>query len=98
MKKLGAILALAAALVMLSLFCVLDDGGYRLSVRGDAMSPTLQNGQTIQVDRRKSPKRSEIVHYEYPLDPEREFVGRVIGLPGDVVAIHDGAAWISGTK
>lgn len=44
----------------------------------------------------QSPKRGEIIVFEYPLEPGRDFVKRVIGLPGETVAIEAGSILIDG--
>ena len=36
------------------------------------------------------PKRGEIIVFSYPLNPERDFVKRVIGIPGDTIKIGNG--------
>jgi signal peptidase I len=41
------------------------------------------------------PARGEIVVFHYPLDPTRDFVKRVIGLPGDTVEIRDGVVVVN---
>ena len=44
----------------------------------------------------QAPKRGEIIVFEYPLEPGRDFVKRVIGLPGETVAIEAGTILIDG--
>ena len=47
----------------------------------------------------RNPKRQQIIIFKPPFDPAQpDYVKRVIGLPGDVVDIHDGAVWINGKK
>lgn len=43
-----------------------------------------------------SPKRGDVVVFRHPHTNE-DMVKRVIGLPGDRVAIHDGRLWLNGT-
>jgi signal peptidase I len=40
--------------------------------------------------------RGDIIVFRYPLDPDTDFVKRVIGLPGDIVTIHDKVVSING--
>lgn len=38
----------------------------------------------------RSPARGDVIVFDYPNDPTRQFVKRIIGIPGDTVAIRDG--------
>jgi signal peptidase I len=42
------------------------------------------------------PKRGEVIVFHFPGDPERDFVKRVVGLPGELVEIHKGTVFING--
>lgn len=47
----------------------------------------------------RNPKRQQIIIFKPPFDPTQpDYVKRVIGLPGDVVDIRDGAVWINGKR
>jgi signal peptidase I len=47
----------------------------------------------------RNPKRQQIIIFKPPFDPTQpDYVKRVIGLPGDLVDIRDGAVWINGHK
>src|ERR1700736_3571869 len=41
-------------------------------------------------------KRQDIIVFRYPLQPDTDFVKRVIGMPGDVIEIHDKVVYING--
>jgi signal peptidase I len=41
-------------------------------------------------------RRGDIIVFRYPLQPDTDFVKRVIGLPGDVVEIHNKRVFING--
>ncbi len=42
------------------------------------------------------PRRGEIIVFKFPRDESRDFVKRVIGVPGDTVEVRDGQVFIDG--
>lgn len=42
------------------------------------------------------PERRDIVVFRYPVDPSKDFIKRVIGLPGDSVKIQDKQVFVNG--
>ena len=44
------------------------------------------------------PYRGEVVVFEYPRDTSKDYIKRVIGLPGETVTIHDGQVFIDGER
>ena len=61
-------------------------------VDGLSMAPTLEDQDRLIVNklhyRLDSPAVGDIVMLYYPRDPEKSFVKRVIGLPGDTLAVR----------
>ena len=43
-----------------------------------------------------TPMRGDVIVFEYPLDTSKNYVKRVIGLPGDKVAMRDGVLFVNG--
>jgi signal peptidase I len=41
-------------------------------------------------------RRGDIIVFRYPLQPDTDFVKRVIGLPGDVIEVRDKAVYVNG--
>ena len=60
-----------------------------------SMIPTLEIGDRVLVLKfwyhlpKVEPKRGDIVVFKYPVDPRRDFVKRIIGLPGDKVEMRN---------
>lgn len=69
-------------------------------VNGPSMEPTLYTGERLWslkfIYRFTTPKRGEIVVFQYPLDPKRDFVKRVIAVAGDKVEVRNGRAYVNG--
>lgn len=69
-----------------------------------SMIPTLEPGDRVLVLKfwyslpKLEPKRGQIVVFKYPVDPRRDFVKRVIGVPGDIIEIRNGTVFVNGTK
>lgn len=44
----------------------------------------------------RDPKRGDVIVFEYPEDPSKDFIKRVVGLPGDVVEGRDKKVFVNG--
>ena len=53
----------------------------------------FENVDDIQVF--EAPKRGEVIIFEFPEDPGRDFVKRVIGVPQDTVEIRKGQVYVN---
>ena len=69
-------------------------------VLGPSMEPTLHDLERLFVNklvyRLQGPEHGDIIVFAYPRDPSRDFIKRVIGLPGQTVEIQDGRVYIDG--
>jgi len=65
-----------------------------------SMEPTLQIGDRIIVSKLNyhftKPARGDIIVFRFPLDPDRDFVKRVIALGGETIAFRDSQLYING--
>lgn len=68
-------------------------------IPSEAMRPTLVEGDKLFVDktiyRKSEPERGDIIVFDYPADPKKSFIKRLIGLPGEKVEIRDGKILIN---
>lgn len=64
------------------------------------MVPTLSVGDRIFVDKaiykQSEPKRGDVAVFASPDDPGKNFIKRVVGLPGETIEVKDGKALING--
>jgi signal peptidase I len=44
------------------------------------------------------PKRGDIIVFEYPNNPEQDFIKRVIGIPGDTIKVQQGKVFLNGKE
>ncbi len=77
-----------------------------------SMRPTLLEGDIILVNKFiygarvpftklrlpkvREPKRGDVIVFIYPDNPKKDYIKRLIGLPGDIVEIKNGSIYING--
>lgn len=71
-------------------------------VQGTSMEPTLHHGDRLLVYklgyRFRQPEYGDIIVFRYPLDPNRDFIKRVIAVAGDRVRIQEGVVYRNGEQ
>ncbi len=85
-------ITLAGLLVLAILAC------RTFEVRGESMRPTLSVGDTLLTERLFAPGRFAVIVCADPVDPRRECVKRVVGLPGETVALRGGTLFVDGQE
>jgi len=70
------------------------------NIPSGSMKPTLLVGDFILVNklvyRFSEPKRGDIVVFKYPIDPNIDFIKRIIALPGEEVEVRNNQVFING--
>lgn len=67
-------------------------------VKGDSMDPTLQDGERVIALKNTDIKRFDIVTFPAPDEPGKNYIKRLIGLPGDKVEYKNDELYINGKK
>ncbi len=108
LRDYGGAILIAVIVALAIRFFVIE--AYRIP--SQAMRPNLEPGDTIfvsksaygmrnpwtggQLTQGSAPKAGDIVVFEGVDDPDRDFIKRVVGVPGDQVEIRTGKLWVNG--
>jgi len=67
-------------------------------VSGASMEPNYHNGEYLIIDeityQFREPQRGDVIVFRFPLNPREFFIKRIVGLPGEIVEIKDGAVTV----
>ncbi|HHU71618.1 MAG TPA: signal peptidase I [Clostridiales bacterium] len=73
---------------------------FKVSVPTGSMEDTIMIGDKIYTQKVsywfKDPERGDIVVFPFPDDEEKDYIKRIIGLPGETIAGIDGLVYIDG--
>lgn len=93
---------LETAVLIVAIYSLVNLATARFIVEGPSMQPNFETGQFLIVSRAHylfdSPDYGDIVVFHYPNRPEDDYIKRIIGLPGDTVAIQNRAVFVNGQQ
>jgi signal peptidase I len=58
--------------------------------------PFINGGDESEQFLFQSPKRGDVIVFRFPNDPSRDFIKRIIGVPGDVISMQEGVVFLNG--
>lgn len=71
-------------------------------IEGYSMEPNFHDGQFLLVSKIQylvsPPQRGDVIVFRYPLNPKKNFIKRVIGLPGEKVEIRAGKVFVNNVR
>lgn len=83
----------------LIIFVVIRAGVQNFRIEGYSMEPNFHDGQYLLISKvdyiLHPPERGDVVVFMSPQDLSRDFIKRVIGLPGETVEIREGRVFIN---
>lgn len=92
------------AILTIAIFLVVRVALQNFRVEGSSMEPNLHNGEYILVNKvdymLTSPARGDVIVFQAVQagQPDKDFIKRVIGLPGETVAVRNRAVYINGRR
>lgn len=102
LEFIQSIVLALSVFVLLYLFVVQPN-----EVKGNSMLPNFTNGEFLLTDKIsfkfRDPIRGEVVVFKAPpsepcAEDECEYIKRIIGVPGDTVAVQDGSVYLNGEE
>lgn len=87
-------------LLTLVIFLLIRFAVQNFRIEGFSMEPNFHDGQFLLVNKvvylLQAPERGDVVIFRFPNNPNRDFIKRVIGLPGEQVQVINGRVEING--
>lgn len=81
------------------LYFLIDSVMARVRVDNISMQPTLKPGEFILVNKVEYKlgqiHRGDIIVFHYPLNPNEDYIKRVIGVPGDTITVRDARVYVN---
>jgi signal peptidase I len=104
LRKIYAFLldTIQTLLIVFAVFLVIYIFLFRpFQVSGNSMLPNFLDKEYIMTNiitmKFNKPKIGDVIVFKAPPDPEKDYIKRVIGAPGDTVAIKDGQVYVNQT-
>ena len=81
------------------IFLIIRIGIQNYRIEGQSMEPNFHDGEYLIVNklayRLGEYERGDVIVFKYPNDPSKDYIKRVIGLPGDTVEIRGGELFVN---
>ena len=88
------------AIMTLAIFLLVRLAFQNFRIEGQSMQASLYDGQFLIVNKLvyylHPPERGDVVVFHSPESPDKDFIKRVIGLPGEEVELINGRVYVDG--
>jgi signal peptidase I len=88
------------AIVLVSIYIVYGFVAQPFLVQGASMEPNFSDGDYLLIDeityRFREPDRGEVIVFRNPNNQSEFYIKRIVGLPGDQIAVSEGNLYING--
>lgn len=90
------------AIMTLVIFLLVRAGFQNFRIEGQSMETNLHDGEFLIVNKLlyyiHPPQRGDVVVFHSPQNPRKDFIKRVVGLPGEEVELIDGEVYVDGVR
>jgi signal peptidase I len=90
------------AIMTLVIFFLVRLAFQNFRIEGHSMEANLHDGQFLIVNKLvyyvHPPERGDVIVFHSPVNPRKDFIKRVIGLPGEEVEVREGQAYVDGVR
>ncbi len=82
------------------MFLIIRMAVQNFNIDGHSMEPNFHDKELVLVDKWsylfRPPARGDVVVFVAPPEPDKDYIKRVIGLPGDIITVRDTNIYVNG--
>lgn len=100
-RRRGAVREIIETLLLvISIYALVNLSTARFVVEGSSMEPNFHSDEFVIVSRLAyiigDPERGDVIVFHFDEERKRDFIKRIVGLPGETVEMREGRVYING--